>query len=300
MSPPSSTSLPLLRSFMSHSSRASLGTYEDFYKAHRMLSVVLCYFTATFFSPAQSQRSCSPTSHRSMSQMKVTSTFHQLSLQPSAVKSWLTRACTTPPPRLMALVQAAPVWLEHTWMMSRPGPMGPAALIVLKLTAGDLLMYELVKGERTRREGPEAGLTCCKGGFVGWQWEESPKESRKKVVGHWERVILVSLWHQVKLTFWWTPERRPLLASEVVDNEFNKAFVTLLPECTAAVSPHQEGCPPSAATTDFMLILFLLNVEAFQLILTFFVIPASCICWLGLYEEVRRWFEKTTYLSFFW
>lgn len=64
-----------------------------------------------------------------------------------------------------------------------------------------------------------------------------------------------------------------MLAGEVVDYEFSKAFVTLLPECTAAVSPHQEGCPPSptAALTDYTLILFFFNVEAFQLILTYFL-----------------------------
>lgn len=123
MSPHSCTSPPLPRSFMSHSSRASLGLYKESYRIYRILysctsdswsCFFLCFTTSFFFSTAQSPRSCSPTSHRWMSRMKVTSTFPQPSLQPSAVRSWPTRACTTPPPRSTALVPAALVWLEHT------------------------------------------------------------------------------------------------------------------------------------------------------------------------------------------
>lgn len=104
-------------------------------------------------STVQSQRSCSPTSHRWMNWMKVMSTFPQLLLQPLAGRSWLTKACTTPPPRLMALVQAVPIWLEHTWMMLPLDPMGPAALTALKQTAGDLSMYELMKKPRGHASG---------------------------------------------------------------------------------------------------------------------------------------------------
>lgn len=57
------------------------------------------------------------------------------------------------------------------------------------------------------------------------------KKMQKK--GHQETVILVLLWRQDK----WTLEERPLLANYLEDCELATAFVTLLPECTAAVAP---------------------------------------------------------------
>lgn len=208
-SPPSCTSLPSRRSFMSHSSRASLGLYKEscnkteqtlLHLRLQQLDLFLPYFTALFFSTVQSPRSCSLTSHSWMSRMKVTSTFPRLSLQPLAVRSWLTRAYSTPPPRLTALVPAALVWWERTWMMLLPGPMGPAALTALTLTAGDLSMCEWNKEENGRTKQ----IIQLDWDFVRAWCRGAQIKKRNKEVGHQGLLILVLLWGPDKLKSQWS------------------------------------------------------------------------------------------------
>lgn len=83
----------------------------------------------------------------------------------------------------------------------------------------------------------------------------------------------------------------------MADYEFRKAFVIWFLGC-AAVTPRHEGCSPTAASIDFILRLHLVPLKCGDFpahLNTFFVIPASCIYWLVLYD-VRRWFKKTTLL----
>lgn len=147
-----------------------------------------------------------------MSRKKAMSTFPQLSPQPLAVRSWPTKACTIPPPRSMALVPAALVWLVHTWMMLPPDPMGPAALTALKQTAGDRSTYELTRWNRRRKVLYHWTCNICCECVVWWRF------GQKKV--HREKVIFVLLYWQDK----WPLKERPLLASYLEDCEFSNCL----------------------------------------------------------------------------
>lgn len=141
--------------------------------------------------------------------MKAMSTSPPRWLQGWAAITRRIRACTTPPPRSMAPVPAAPAWLERTWTMWLQGPTDPAASTALKLTAGDLYTCEGTDG-------------CTAGppleGRTGWRSENLIKHSQ--VLGRQEERWLFYCKNKLKL----------------VNSERTDVALWHLSECTSAGS----------------------------------------------------------------